>query len=70
MRTIELVIDEMRCRGCVRRATAALRDIPGVHTVMANAKTGQVTVRGAVTTEDVTRALAGTSFTVRVTKQA
>jgi len=66
MRTIQLHVEGMRCRRCVRQATALLRDVPGVATVMADSRTSRITVTGELSDEAVRRALANTAFTVRV----
>lgn len=66
MPTIELVVDGMRCRRCVRQATALLRDVAGVETVVADSRTSRIIVTGDVTEEAVLAALAHTSFRVRV----
>ena len=49
MRTLTLSVDGMRCRRCVRQATALVRDVEGVHVVMADPRTGQITVIGTMT---------------------
>ncbi len=66
MRTIHLSVDGMRCRRCVREATALLRDVPGVTTVVADSSSGRLAVTGDVTAEAVLAALASTTFTVRI----
>ena len=67
MRTIHLDVGGMRCRRCVRRATALLRDVPGIATLVADPRTSRITITGDVTERAVLQALASTSFTVRVT---
>lgn len=67
MRTIHLDVEGMRCRRCVRQATALLRDVQGVATLTADPGTGRITLTGDVTESAVLQALAGTSFTVRIT---
>ena len=66
MRTIHLVVGGMRCRRCVRQATALLRDVPGIATMTADPRTSRITVQGDLTDQAVLEALSGTSFTVRV----
>lgn len=66
MRTIQLIVDGMRCRRCVRQATALLRDAPGTATVTADASTSRITVTGDLTDEVVLQALADTDFAVRI----
>lgn len=67
MRTIHLDVGGMRCRRCVRRATALLRDVPGIATLVADPHTSHITITGDVTEQAVLQALAGTTFVVRVT---
>ena len=66
MRTLTFSVDGMRCRRCVRRATALVRDVDGVHAVTADAKSGLITVRGAMTGLDIVTALDNTTFTARL----
>lgn len=66
MRTLTLFVDGMRCRRCVRRATALVRDVDGVHAVTADAKSGLLTVRGTMTGIDIVRSLGNTTFTARL----
>lgn len=67
MRTIHLDVQGMRCRRCVRQATALLRDLPGVATLSADPVASRVTITGDVTDASVLEALAGSTFTVRIT---
>lgn len=62
MRQLSLFIGGMACRRCVREVTARLRDVPGVHTVTANAGRSVVTLAGTMTAADVVRAFAGTTY--------
>lgn len=66
MRTIRLTVDGMRCRRCVRQATALLRDLEGILTVTADRSTSRITVTGDLTDDDVLEALSGTTFEVRI----
>ena len=66
MRTLTFSVDGMRCRRCVRRATALVRDVEGVHAVTADAKSGLLTVRGTMTGIDVVLSLRNTAFTARL----
>lgn len=66
MRTLTFSVDGMRCRRCVRRATALVRDIDGVHAVTADAKSGLLTVRGTMSDIDIVRSLRNTTFTARL----
>ena len=50
----------MRCRRCVRRATARVRDVEGVHAVTADANSGLLTVRGTMTGIDIVVSLRNT----------
>lgn len=63
---LELIITGMSCRHCVRDVTARLRDVPGVRTVVANARTSRVRIGGTVLTSDVRAALDGTTYTVHL----
>ena len=66
MRALTLSVDGMRCRRCVRRASALVRDVEGVQVVTADAKSGLMTVLGTMTSVDVLAALHETTFTVRL----
>ncbi len=66
MRTLTFSVDGMRCRRCVRRATALVRDVDGVHAVTADAKSGLLTVRGTMSDIDIVRSLRNTTFTARL----
>lgn len=66
MHKLTLSVDGMRCRRCVREATALVRDVDGVHAVVADPKSGLITVLGNMTDENVLAALDGTDFTTRI----
>lgn len=66
MRTLTFSVDGMRCRRCVRRATAVVRDVEGVHAVTADAKSGLLTVRGTMTSTDIVVSLRDSTFTPRL----
>jgi len=66
MRTLTFSVDGMRCRRCVRRATALVRDVEGVQAVTADAESGLLTVRGTMTGLDIVRSLRNTTFTARL----
>jgi len=66
VRTLTFSVDGMRCRRCVRRATALVRDVDGVHAVTADAKSGLLTVRGTMSDIDIVRSLRNTTFTARL----
>lgn len=46
MGTLTLRVPDMTCRHCVRTVTAALRDLPGVRLVEADASTTTVVLHG------------------------
>lgn len=70
MRTLTFSVDGMRCRRCVRRATAVVRDVEGVHAVTANAKSGLLTVRGTMSDTDIVVSLRNSTFTPRLITEA
>ena len=65
MGQLNLFVGGMRCRRCVRRVTALLRDVPGVETVSANAGDGTVRLSGSMQLVDVLAAFAGTTYRPR-----
>ncbi len=67
---VELIVTGMGCRHCVRDVTARLRDVVGVRTVVANARTSRVWLGGTMSAADVTSALAGTEYAVQVVPDA
>ena len=66
MPTLTFYVDGMRCRRCVRRATALVRDIEGVQAVTADAQSGLMTVLGTMTSSDIVASLRNTTFTARL----
>lgn len=56
---IRLPVSGMNCRHCVRDVTARLRDVPGVHTVLADRRTGVVVLSGLMTEAEVHAAFEG-----------
>lgn len=62
MRTLTFSVDGMRCRRCVRRATALVRDVEGVHAVTADATSGLLTVHGTMSDIDIVKSLRNTTF--------
>jgi copper chaperone CopZ len=66
MGQLNLFVGGMRCRRCVRRVTALLRDVPGVETVSANAGDGTVRLSGSMQLADVLAAFAGTTYQPRL----
>ena len=57
-----LHVDGMGCRRCVREVTARLRDVPGVHTVVADSATSTVRLSGSMVLDDVLDAFTGTTY--------
>jgi len=62
MRHLNLLVDGMSCRRCVREVTARLRDVPGVETVSANPRDCTVRLSGSMQLSDVLAAFAGTTY--------
>jgi copper chaperone CopZ len=62
MSTLTLLVPDMTCRHCVRKVTAALRDVPGVQLVRADLTTTTVVLDGDATIADVLAALEGARF--------
>jgi copper chaperone CopZ len=62
MSTLTLLVPGMTCRHCVRKVTAALRDVPGVQLVQADLTTGTVVLHGDPTAHDVLTALDRAGF--------
>jgi copper chaperone CopZ len=58
MTVIAMHVPDMGCRRCVRLVTARLRDLPGVVTVEADARTAELVLHGDVTEDQVRGALA------------
>ena len=56
----------MRCRQCVRRTAALIRDVEGVRAVAADARSGPLTVRGTMTGFDIVTSLRNRTFTARL----
>ena len=59
MRLLTFSVDGMRCRQCVRLATARAR-VEGVHALTADAKSGLLAVRGTMTGIDIVVSLRNT----------
>lgn len=66
MRQVNLLVDGMSCRHCVREVTARLRDVPGVETVSASARDSRVRVSGSMQLADVVAAFIGTAYRPRL----
>jgi len=62
-------VEGMRCRRCVREVTARLRDVTGVQTVTADARSSQVRLRGSMAVADVVHALAGSTYRPQITNE-
>ena len=62
MHEMTLYVGGMACRRCVREVTAWLRDVPGVHTVVADAATSTVRIGGSMAVEDVLGAFSTTAY--------
>jgi copper chaperone CopZ len=62
MRELTLHVSGMSCRRCIREVTGRLRDVPGVHTVVADAATSTVRLGGSMTAQDVLDAFTGTTY--------
>jgi copper chaperone CopZ len=60
----------MRCRRCVRKVTARLRDVPGVETVMADTESSVVRLAGTMSVEDVLGALRDLNYPVELLGEA
>jgi copper chaperone CopZ len=66
MSQLRLLVASMSCRHCVREVTRWLRDVPGVETVTADARTGLVELGGTMRADDVLAVFVGTQYTPRV----
>ena len=62
MSTLSLLVPGMTCRRCVRKVTAALRDVPSVQLVRADLRTTTVVLHGEPTVADVVAALDRAGF--------
>ncbi|HUR13400.1 MAG TPA: heavy-metal-associated domain-containing protein [Mycobacteriales bacterium] len=69
MRRLQVHVDGMTCRHCVRDVTARLRDVDGVETVAADATSSLVVLQGTMSDQAVMAALAGSSYAVHVAEQ-
>jgi len=57
MSTLSLLVPGMTCRHCVRKVTAALRDVAGVALVQADVTTTTVVLHGNAAVADILAAL-------------
>ena len=62
MSTVALLVPGMTCRHCVRKVTAALRDVAGVALVQADVRTTTVVLHGDAAVAEVLAALDGAGF--------
>ena len=62
MSTLTLLVPGMTCRHCVRKVTAALRDVPGVQLVQADLTTATVVLHGDPAVADVLATLERAGF--------
>ena len=62
MSTVALLVPGMTCRHCVRKVTAALRDVAGVALVQADVRTTTVVLHGDAAVAEVLSALDGAGF--------
>jgi len=66
MRDLEVSVQGMGCRRCVREVTRRLRDVPGVNTVVADLSTRTVRLAGSMTDADVLAAFTGTTYSATI----
>jgi copper chaperone CopZ len=59
---IILYVGGMSSRRCVREGTARLRDVAGVHTVVADSATATIRLGGSMAVEDVLATFVGTTY--------
>ena len=62
MDALTVAVPGMTCRHCVRAVTAALRDVPGVEAVRADAATASVVLLGTSRPVEVLAALEAIGF--------
>ena len=62
MGLLTLFVPGMTCRHCVRKVTAALRDVPGVMAVLADTATTTVVLHGSPDIDQVVAVLATAGF--------
>lgn len=62
MSTVALLVPGMTCALCVRKVTAALRDVAGVALVQADVRTTTVVLHGDTAVAGVLAALDGAGF--------
>ena len=62
MSAVTLLVPGMTCAHCVRKVTAALRDVAGVAIVQADVRTTTVVLHGDAAVAEVLAALDGAGF--------
>jgi copper chaperone CopZ len=67
--TVEVRVEGMGCRRCIREVTARLRDIDGVQALSADAQRSLVRLTGSIATAEIVEALAGTPYGVDVSHE-
>ncbi len=55
-------VRNMKCGGCIAKATEALAKLPGYESAEFDLKSGTAVVKGAVDTQAVIRALTGVGY--------
>ena len=70
MPEVRLSVGSMQCRHCVREVTGWLRDVVGVETITADARTGTVVLGGTMTGPDRLAAFVGSEYTAQVADAA
>ena len=66
MPEVKLAVSSMRSRHCVREVTGWLRDVAGVETISADARSGTVVLSGTMTVADVLAVFSGSDCTAQV----
>ncbi len=59
-------VQNMKCGGCIAKATEAVAQLPGYEGVEFDLKSGTAVVKGAVDTQAVIRALTGAGYPASV----
>jgi len=66
MTTTQFFVTGMKCDGCIKRATAALQDVPGFDSAEFDLKEGVATVSGDIDPQAVAQALTETGYPATV----
>ncbi|WP_115863126.1 heavy-metal-associated domain-containing protein [Halorussus litoreus] len=61
-----ITVEGMSCGGCEENVENALRDLPGVSDAEADNETGNVTVEGDATDEEISTAVEDAGYTPKV----